>query len=395
MNPARPFLVVVDGPMGVGKTTVVKKLCELLSLNVRVKALLELEEDADFKEKPMVPSIEEYYREPKKHALAFQSEMLSRRFEQLDLALQRRDDEKELEELADQMDGAATEVYERMGPIFICDRHPLSCNAFAWCQYKAGHLSLAEYLQLYNKAKQQTFERHAWPALVFILNAKTSILLGRIQQRGRPGEELISKNYLKSLTSAFGDMYRDMKTNMSVQVHEIQVGVMSTPAEIAQEIAKRVIDSLRECLPAVARGEQLKVTRMRVDASIPIRATCRAIGLDLASPFDVSIPAGERTLIMTGLKISLPRGCYGRIAARSGLSWRFGINILGGVIDPDYTGEIKVVLVNHGREAFEVKKGDRIAQLIVERAAMVSIMEVVASDHESTCRGTGGFGSTN
>jgi dUTP pyrophosphatase len=88
----------------------------------------------------------------------------------------------------------------------------------------------------------------------------------------------------------------------------------------------------------------------------------------------------------------LPNGVYGRVAPRSGLAVKHGIQVGAGVVDPDYTGEVKVVLFNHGDKDFEVKKGDRVAQLILERCETPEVEEV--GTVEDTERGAGGFGST-
>lgn len=94
----------------------------------------------------------------------------------------------------------------------------------------------------------------------------------------------------------------------------------------------------------------------------------------------------------TGVAVVLPVGTYGRVAPRSGLAVKHGINVGAGVVDPDYTGEVKVLLFNHGVDAFEVKRGDRIAQLILERCETPDVEEVGVI--AETARGAGGFGST-
>ena len=99
-----------------------------------------------------------------------------------------------------------------------------------------------------------------------------------------------------------------------------------------------------------------------------------------------------RALVGTGIALSIPDGLYGRVAPRSGLAVKHCINVGAGVIDPDYTGEVKVVLFNHGTEDFEIKKGDRIAQLILEKCETPMIKEIGLL--EETLRGDGGFGST-
>jgi len=98
-------------------------------------------------------------------------------------------------------------------------------------------------------------------------------------------------------------------------------------------------------------------------------------------------------LVDTGIAIGLHRGTYGRLAVRSGMASKQGIVVGGGVIDADYTGEIKVILRNHGNASYEFKAGDRIAQLIVEKIQRYNAMEI--ANLEDTERGTGGFGSSN
>jgi deoxyuridine 5'-triphosphate nucleotidohydrolase len=104
------------------------------------------------------------------------------------------------------------------------------------------------------------------------------------------------------------------------------------------------------------------------------------------------IPAGGRGIVQTDLSIGCPAGTYGRVAPRSGLTVKNGIHVGAGVIDADYRGPVGVVLFNLGTEPFEVKKGDRIAQLILEQIVMAPVEEVTELD--ATVRGGGGFGST-
>ncbi|XP_036156594.1 deoxyuridine 5'-triphosphate nucleotidohydrolase, mitochondrial isoform X2 [Myotis myotis] len=108
--------------------------------------------------------------------------------------------------------------------------------------------------------------------------------------------------------------------------------------------------------------------------------------------YDYTIPPMEKTLVKTDIQIALPSGCYGRVAPRSGLAAKHFIDVGAGVIDEDYRGNLGVVLFNFGKEKFEVKKGDRIAQLICERIFYPEIEEVQVLD--DTERGSGGFGST-
>jgi len=136
----------------------------------------------------------------------------------------------------------------------------------------------------------------------------------------------------------------------------------------------------------------LLVKRLNEHATLPARGSPLAAGYDLSSSEDVSIPKGTRGLVGTGIAFTVPHETYGRIAPRSGLAVKKGIQVGAGVIDRDYTGEVKVALFNHGDEDFVIKKGDRIAQLIIEKIEMPEVKLV--DELLVTERGEGGFGST-
>lgn len=146
---------------------------------------------------------------------------------------------------------------------------------------------------------------------------------------------------------------------------------------------------------------ELRVVRMPHAADLPMPAyqTAHAAGLDLlaavpaASP--VKIAPGERAMIPTGIAVALPPGYEGQIRPRSGIAIRHGVTVLNspGTIDSDYRGEIQVILVNLGPESFEIRRGTRIAQMIVAPILQVKIVESVSLD--STGRESGGFGSTD
>ena len=131
---------------------------------------------------------------------------------------------------------------------------------------------------------------------------------------------------------------------------------------------------------------------------LPAYETSASAGMDLraAVPVDapVTLDPGNRALVDTGLKIALPKGYEGQVRPRSGLAHRHGVTVLNGpgTIDADYRGEVKVLLVNHGREPFTVERGMRIAQLVVAQHARVEWVRREALDE--TVRGPGGFGST-
>ena len=136
----------------------------------------------------------------------------------------------------------------------------------------------------------------------------------------------------------------------------------------------------------------LKVQKLSNNAALPKRSTDGAAGYDLCASQDCTIPAGGKGLVKTGLSISFPTGLYARIAPRSGLALKKFIDVGAGVVDSDYRGEVGVVLFNHGDQDFEVKMGDRIAQLILEKIDTPPVEEVQGLD--DTVRGSGGFGST-
>jgi dUTP diphosphatase len=124
----------------------------------------------------------------------------------------------------------------------------------------------------------------------------------------------------------------------------------------------------------------------------PRYASEAAAGADLHAAESLTLAPGERAAVATALHLELPPGHVGLVWPRSGLALKHGIDTLAGVIDSDYRGEVRVVLVNHGREPFRVEPGDRIAQLLVQRVERVAFTPADALS-DST-RGTGGFGSS-
>ncbi|XP_043847624.1 deoxyuridine 5'-triphosphate nucleotidohydrolase, mitochondrial-like [Dromiciops gliroides] len=136
----------------------------------------------------------------------------------------------------------------------------------------------------------------------------------------------------------------------------------------------------------------LRFARLSEHAKAPSKGSARAAGHDLYNAYDYTIPAMEKAVVKTDIQISLPPGCYSRVAPRSGLAAKHFIDVGAGVIDEDYRGNVGVVLFNFGKETFEVKKGDWIAQLICERVFYPELEEVQGLD--DTERGSGGFGST-
>ena len=130
----------------------------------------------------------------------------------------------------------------------------------------------------------------------------------------------------------------------------------------------------------------------------PRQQTAGAAGMDLPAalgPDEVlTLPPGGRALVPTGLCLALPAGYEGQVRPRSGLAARYGVTVLNapGTIDADYRGEVRVVLINHGAEPYTLRRGDRIAQLVVADVCAVDLAEVESLD--ATERGAGGYGST-
>ena len=136
----------------------------------------------------------------------------------------------------------------------------------------------------------------------------------------------------------------------------------------------------------------LLIKKLVAHAVAPMRATEGSAGYDLTSAIDAVIPPNGRLAVSTGIAIGLPEGTYGRIAPRSGLAYKFGIDVVAGVIDADYRSEVKAILYNSGDQPFTIKTGDRIAQLVLEVIKIPDVALVLELD--DTARGAGGFGST-
>jgi dUTP pyrophosphatase len=129
---------------------------------------------------------------------------------------------------------------------------------------------------------------------------------------------------------------------------------------------------------------------------LPSYATEHSAGMDLRANLEAPIVLGpgQRALVPTGLFLELPEGTEAQVRPRSGLAFKHGVTVLNapGTIDADYRGEVGVLLINHGQEPFEVKDGERVAQLVVARYLRVTLEE--SADLRATERGAGGFGHT-
>lgn len=139
-----------------------------------------------------------------------------------------------------------------------------------------------------------------------------------------------------------------------------------------------------------------RVDGTTADLPLPMYATSGSAGMDVCAAVisDLTIAPGDTALVPTGFRIELPQGHEAQVRPRSGLAAKHNVGILNspGTIDSDYRGEVKVILTNFGREPFTVRRGDRIAQMVVARYERVAWLEVPAL--EDTARGEGGFGHT-
>ena len=144
---------------------------------------------------------------------------------------------------------------------------------------------------------------------------------------------------------------------------------------------------LRVPVKRLAHGSRLK---------LPTHATTDSAGIDLRAAVAacISLPPGGRALIPTGIALALPSGYEGQVRPRSSLALKHGVTILNspGTVDADYRGELKVLLINHGDQPFTLRRGERMAQLVIAPTTKVSLQE--ASHLPDSDRGKGGFGST-
>ena len=134
------------------------------------------------------------------------------------------------------------------------------------------------------------------------------------------------------------------------------------------------------------------------DLPLPAYESASAAGMDLAAAVPVDAPEilspGARALIPTGFSMELPQGHEAQIRPRSGLAFKHGVTVLNapGTIDADYRGEVKVLLINHGSAPFEIARGMRIAQMVIQPVSLATLSEV--DELNESARGEGGFGST-
>ena len=138
----------------------------------------------------------------------------------------------------------------------------------------------------------------------------------------------------------------------------------------------------------------VQIKKLDDKAVVPVYQSREASGFDFHAIENVTLKAGERALIATGISMALSFGYELQIRPRSGLAYKHGITVLNapGTIDSDYRGEVKILLINHGTEDFSVNEGERIAQGVIQEVTQAKFFEV--DELEDTDRGASGFGST-
>lgn len=141
-------------------------------------------------------------------------------------------------------------------------------------------------------------------------------------------------------------------------------------------------------------GVKLKRLPHGEGLALPAYATEGAAGMDVLSAENVVLEPGMRHAVATGLSMAIPQGYEIQVRPRSGLAFKFGVTVPNtpGTIDSDYRGELKVLMINHGSEPFPIKRGERVAQLVLAPVTQAAWLEV--DDLDETARGSGGFGST-
>lgn len=137
---------------------------------------------------------------------------------------------------------------------------------------------------------------------------------------------------------------------------------------------------------------QLSIKKLHPEAKLPTRAHTGDAGLDLYSVEDIVLAPGQRYGVATGIAIAIPDGYVGLVWDKSGVALNGGITCLGGVVDAQYRGEVKVIVLNTSDVSYEIKSGQKIAQLLIQEVALPGVIEVENLD--DTTRGDGGFGST-
>lgn len=217
------------------------------------------------------------------------------------------------------------------------------------------------------------------------IGMSATILDGVIVQKGAmigAGSLVLSGTLVKSCELWAGNPARKLRNLTADEITNIE------------DSAKRYAGWAKEYITNSKTTVALKRLENGKDLPLPFKGTEEAAGFDIHSAEDCILQHGKRKLVATGFAMALPDGWECQVRPRSGLAYKNGIGVVNapGTIDSDYRGEVKVLLINHGKESFEIKKGMRIAQLVISTVPKISFKEV--DDLSDTDRNSGGFGST-
>ncbi|XP_030950463.1 deoxyuridine 5'-triphosphate nucleotidohydrolase-like [Quercus lobata] len=242
-----------------------------------------------------------------------------------------------------------------------------------WTQL--GLSNLTQYVRYKKMAGKLGAKTRETPFLVAIPIFKPNPYSARFLKLSFCKYPFLNRSFSTVLTMAQPDLQ-----NHSPEIKEPSLKIPKLGQNgVAAEISKDPISLLR-------------VKKLSEKAVLPSRGSPLSAGYDLSSATETKVPARGKALVQTDLSIAIPEGTYARVAPRSGLAWKHSIDVGAGVIDADYRGPVGVILFNHSDVDFEVKVGDRIARLIIEKILTPDVIEV--EDLDATVRGEGGFGST-
>jgi len=195
----------------------------------------------------------------------------------------------------------------------------------------------------------------------------------------------------------------DITENMAAPTPTPAPGAAAVPAPTPTSTATVALPSMSALVPEITTPTPISATmppvvpsllvqKLAPTATTPTRGSAFAAGYDLYASAPITVKSKNKALVSTSLAIAVPLGTYGRIAPRSGLASKHFLDTGAGVIDADYRGEVKVLLFNFSEVDYEVKQGERVAQLVLERIVTPDVVVVEAL--EQSVRGAGGFGST-
>lgn len=376
------FNVALIGNIGVGKTTLITKLKDELDfLNYTVETHPEnIQEWESFGPKKE-NILQKFYETPKENSFFFQILAATTKAEQFEKF--------------------------RFSEINIIER-TFECQQKIFIPMLKEQCYITDNEEiLLDKLLQQFLLQEKYKINLFIwLKCSPETSLERIKKRERKGEENISLVYLQSIHKKHEQWINEIKKkyqnnesktcciefNVDKIINEEEISKLCN--DILKEFYKNKAyqDTLVKPSKQLKNNTQLQIVKLSEKAFVPIKGSAISAGFDLFSAYDYIVPTHEKCLVSTDIQINVPKGTYGRIAPRSGLAWKNNIHVGAGVIDPDFRGNVKVLILNLGNEMFKIKAGDRIAQLICEKIENPNI--ILKKNLNKTIRNNDGFGST-